>query len=95
MVIQGDFFDWSPQNCLSTKSLYYLWHLEKFRASTLLFLLLIRLFFQLVYLSSKVEKKTNTVLVNIHPCPFDPYTEPPEIHANGSVIALYGYVIVL
>jgi hypothetical protein len=31
--LQGDFFDWSPQNFLSTKSLYNFWHLEKFRAS--------------------------------------------------------------
>ena len=30
--IQGEFFDWSPLNFLSTKSLYNLWH-EKFRAS--------------------------------------------------------------
>ena len=32
-VVQGDFFDWSPLNFLSTKSLYNLWHLEKLWAS--------------------------------------------------------------
>ena len=33
MFVQGDIFDWSPLNFLSSKSLYNLWQLEKFWAS--------------------------------------------------------------
>ena len=32
-VLQDVFFDWCPLNLLSTKSLYNLWHLDKFWAS--------------------------------------------------------------
>ena len=34
-------------------------------------------------------------LVTILPTHFIPYTEPSEIHTNGSVMVLYGSVIVL
>ena len=36
-------------------------------------LLLIVSVFKLVYLGSKVEKKSDAILHNIHPRPFDPY----------------------
>ena len=36
-------------------------------------LLLFKPVLKLVYLSSKVEKKSDTILHNIHPGPFDPY----------------------
>ena len=38
-----------------------------------IFLLLLRPVLKLVYLSSKVEKKSDTILHYIHPGPFDPY----------------------
>ena len=33
VMIQGDFFNWSPPKFSKYKSLYNLWHLEKFQAS--------------------------------------------------------------
>ena len=38
-----------------------------------IFLLLFGTVLKLVYLSSEVEKKSDTILHNIHPGPLDPY----------------------
>ena len=44
-----------------------------------IYLLLFGTFLKFVYLSSEVEQKSDTILHNIHPGPFDPYGQDMEL----------------